>query len=68
MLDDAGESAVGQQCALYNETWSQAFATNGGYYDAAGEFVAVAWSYSAAVEGADEEAGGDGCVNPSRLV
>jgi len=55
--------AVGQYCALYNETWPATFATNSGQYESS-DYYSIAYSYafSNTTNGANEH---QGCTNPT---
>jgi len=55
---------VGQTCALYNETWPAAFATNNGQYRGNDKFtINYSWAFSNTTGGLDKPVG---CTNPTR--
>lgn len=58
-----GTQAVGQYCAMYNDTWPAAFATNVGQWRGNDHFsIGYSYAFSNSTGGADEPSA---CTNPS---
>jgi len=58
-----GTQAVGQYCAMYNETWSASYATNVGQWRGADWFsIGYSYAFSNTTGGADQPTS---CANPS---